>query len=72
MYVHIRYGVFVALDILEVFILGFFGKISLLLECFRVGKFRGFFAGVKYLCGALRLPDLEVKSSVFGVGGLNE
>lgn len=68
MYVHIRYDAFVSLDILEVEYMDFLQIIGLFSECFKVAKFRGLIACAKYLCGGLRLPDLDVKSSVFPDG----
>lgn len=68
-YVHIQYGAFVALDIMEVYFMGFSKTVSLFFECFRLAKFRGMIACAKYLCGALPLQDLDGKSSVFSLGG---
>lgn len=49
--------------------MGFSKTVSLFLECFRLAKFRGMIACVKYLCGALSLPDLDGKCSVLSLGG---
>lgn len=68
-YVHIRYAAFVALDFLEVSFMGVFQNLRLFFECFKLAKFRGLVACAKYLSGALRLQDLDVKSSVFSSGG---
>lgn len=68
-YLHIRYASFVALDFLEVCFMGVFQYFRLFSECFKVGKIRGLIACAKYLCGMLRLPDLDGKSSAFSGGG---
>lgn len=68
-YVHIRYAAFVALDFLEVSFMGVFQNLWLFFECFKLAKFRGLIACAKYLSGALRLPDLDLKSLEFSLGG---
>lgn len=49
--------------------MGVFHYFRLFSECFKVGKIRGLIACAKYLCGMLRLPDLDGKSSAFSGGG---
>lgn len=49
--------------------MGVFQYFRLFSECFKVGKIRGLIACAKYLCGMLRLPDLDGKSSAFSGGG---
>lgn len=71
MYVHIPYGVFVALDFLEVSNMGLYSKIRLFSECFKIAGTAGLIACAKYLCGALRLDHLDPKSSVF-LGGVSD
>lgn len=70
-YVHIPYAPFVALAFLEVFFVRVFRVLRLFSECFQIGKIQGLIACTKYLCGVLRLPDLDLKSSVFPMGGSN-
>ena len=70
-YVHIPYGVFVALDFLEVSNMGLYSKIRLFSECFKIAGVAGLIACAKYLCGALRLDHLDPKSSVF-LGGVSD
>ena len=43
--------------------MGFRSKVSLFSECFRLAGFAGLVACAKYLSGALRLPEIELKSS---------
>lgn len=42
---------------------------ALLFECFDLAGVDGFIAWCKYLSGGLKLPDLDVKGSVFPAGG---
>jgi len=67
-YSHIRYAPFVALDILRGVFMGFLGIIRLFSECYKLAGGTGLIACAKYLCGALRLSDLDEKSSVFFEG----
>ena len=70
-YSHIRYGAFVALEILGGIIMGLFYKIRLFRECFRLAGSAGLIACAKYLCGLLPLDHLDPKSSVFP-GGVSD
>lgn len=71
MYVHIPYGVFVALDFLEVSKMGIYSKIRLFSECFKIAGIAGLIACVKYLSGALQLDLLDPKSLV-SLGGVSD
>lgn len=71
-YAHIRYAVFVALEISGGAFMGFLFKLRLYSECFKIGKFAGLIACTKYLCGQLRLEELTVKSSEIPVGAAYE
>ena len=70
MYVHIRYGAFVALDILEVCYMGFVSVFRLFRECYSIAGCTGLIAVAKYLCGGLKLCELDAKSSDFSGGDL--
>ena len=65
-YSHIRYGAFVALEILEVLNMSLCFKIRLFRECFRLAGRTGLIACAKYSCGSLPVVPLEPKSSVLG------
>ena len=49
--------------------MGFLRQIPLFIECFKLGKWSGVRACFRFLTGALILEDLDMKSSVFPVGG---
>ena len=51
--------------------MGFVSLFRLFRECFRIAGFTGLIACAKYLFGGSRLPDLDVKSSVFP-GGVSD
>ena len=46
-----------------------FRSIPLFIECFKLAKWSGVRACFRFLTGALILEDLDMKSSVFPVGG---
>lgn len=46
--------------------MGLFSNIRLFFACYRLAGVTGLKACFKYLCGALRLDPLDLKSSVFG------
>ena len=48
--------------------MGLLRLISLFSECFHIAGITGLIACTKYLCGVLRLSDLDVKCSIFEVG----
>jgi len=49
--------------------MGFLRVIGLFSECYKLAGGLGLMACAKYLCGALRLNDLDEKSSVFTENG---
>ncbi len=48
--------------------MGFLRIFGLFSECYKLAGCSGLIACAKYLCGALRLSDLDEKSSVFPDG----
>lgn len=68
-YVHIRYGAFVALDIFGGTNMRIVHVIRLFSACYRLAGFSGLIACAKYLCGALTLDDFTSDSSDFALGG---
>ena len=62
-YSHIRYAVFVALDILGGVYMGLRFKIRLFLECFKLAGMTGVRACAAYLSGRLKLDDFSAESS---------
>ena len=51
--------------------MGFYSKIRLFSECFKIAGVSGLIACSKYLCGSLRLDHLDPKSSVL-MGGASD
>ena len=72
MYVHIRYGVFVALDIFGGAKMAKVSKIKLLFACYRLAGMTGLLACCKYLCGRIVLDEIPLKSSDFSGGAAYE
>lgn len=71
-YVHIRYAVFVALTISEVFFMGIIRCFRLYRACFNLAGVPGLIACTKYLCGALKLEEMPAKSSDFSGSAVYE
>ena len=51
--------------------MGFYSKIRLFFACYRLAGAAGLKACFKYLCGALPLDPLDLKSSVL-LGGVSD
>ena len=50
--------------------MGFVSVIRLFRECYSIAGCTGLIAVAKYLCGGLKLCELDAKSSDFSVGDL--
>ena len=68
-YVHIRYGAFVALEIYGGVIMRVFRYIRVLFECYRIGKWLGVRGWFRYLFGQLELEENAQKVADFYLGG---
>ena len=68
-YVHIRYGAFVALDIYGGVIMRVKRWIGVLFECYRIAKWRGVRAWFRYLFGLLELEENAQIVADFYLGG---
>ena len=72
LYSHIRYAVFVALEIFGGAFMGFISKLKLYSECFKLAGIDVLKACAAYLSGRLVLEDFPEKSSDFPVGDAYE
>ena len=67
-YVHIPYGVFVALEILEVCFMVRISWMRLFFALFKLDGLHGLYLGFKFLFGILKLDDIDLESCIIRDG----